>query len=1158
MSQEPAPPQTEPQVPVRAPVEIAPSSPRVGALPPFHLLGEYVFEDLCRDLLDSDPGVSYAEIYGTRGQSQYGIDLLAPRPNNGGCDVGQCKCYAQFAPADIVNASDDFLTHLVRWQEQGVRRFILFVACDLREARRQDEILRQRQRFAAIGLEYEVWSAARIRNLLRGRPDLVSSYFSPAEVWVREICGVGASAPGHVNIGEFGVDVVSAAKTLLLEQLSVRLSSEVARQVEALREEWRQGRVDAVLAGVAALKADRAGWEVLQPEAKAQVLRLEAGLSLEHGDGRLRARVLAEEARRLTPRDDDRRIWALIARYEHGPEAALAVLGQPQNLDQRHLVAGLLIETGRYEEALQIIDPTMHRFTPTGETFRLQALGHAGTADLERARLAVQRASELAPTWESVRTAAAVIGYLGSLSKSVQPQRIPAWPLPVGWAFVLRDDESMVRLRAAADRFAELVEQQPEGENTRRVYETWYLACLANDPERQEHAGQLCSRLIDEDPAHPGALAWAAARGYDIDAARVESALNELVASESGSDQLQPILSLAACLVTWDRAVEAVELLERMRKLFDSGAGARAWLFARMEAGAASGGDLDEIPLPSDLDEDSRTELTLFALRTRAEHGSDWLPYAEVAHSAYRQTGNGSYLLEAFVAWNRARAWDTAAAHAETLVEAIASAESVRLAALVVYNADRFELCIRLLDEHRDRFPHGKIPPELRAVRARALRGRGELRDAVAEAEEVAREQPYIENELALAQMLLEKGDLPRLVALARRIAERTDLDADSALRVARVIAVDDPALSRQLWHVANESGISDEWVGGALELAYRLGLDEETSGLVKRMDRLARAGLYGNRIFNVSELPKLQTGFLERRQRILDAYRNGSAAVHMIAAGPDLPLVRLYHQNLSLNEHSPNPASQFALLAYHGMRAVSAGQAESTPRWRLHADITALLLASHLGILDIVERTFGPIWIPEGITRELASMRRALLPNQPRRLDHAREVVSLVEAGTIATAAFDALAGDDQFLTSVLGRNRSGMLAQAVENDGYVLVYLPIQESLSGPPVDLPEAAQKRVVNVRAVADALRSYGPLTRPGYRRAIRALGTLGSEPPSDATPAAGAYLYCYGNTAEVLASAGVLRAAAETLPLSCGRGPCRWRALGDGCLAATTG
>ena len=143
-----------------------------------HELGEYPFQDLCRDLLDGEPEIAVCEVYGVRGQAQDGIDLIAHRKNGSEIEVGQCKCYRKYTATQVKKASDEFLDHWKRWSEEGVKRFILFVACDLSDRECQDQILREKRRFAELGISYEVWSSSKIRSKLRPCPDIVRRYFT--------------------------------------------------------------------------------------------------------------------------------------------------------------------------------------------------------------------------------------------------------------------------------------------------------------------------------------------------------------------------------------------------------------------------------------------------------------------------------------------------------------------------------------------------------------------------------------------------------------------------------------------------------------------------------------------------------------------------------------------------------------------------------------------------------------------------------------------------------------------------------------------------------------------------------------------------------------------------------------------------------------------
>ena len=60
--------------------------------PPFHELDEYTYQNLCRNVFEKQRGIATCDVYGTRGQKQRGIDLLARRSDGESIEVGQCKC----------------------------------------------------------------------------------------------------------------------------------------------------------------------------------------------------------------------------------------------------------------------------------------------------------------------------------------------------------------------------------------------------------------------------------------------------------------------------------------------------------------------------------------------------------------------------------------------------------------------------------------------------------------------------------------------------------------------------------------------------------------------------------------------------------------------------------------------------------------------------------------------------------------------------------------------------------------------------------------------------------------------------------------------------------------------------------------------------------
>lgn len=329
---------------------------RTGETPPFHKLNEYVFQELCRDLFDAEPDITICEVYGVRGQSQDGIDLLAHRTAGDGIEVGQCKCCEDFPPREIRKASDEFLAHWNRWSKENVKRFVLFVASDLDTRQRQDEILKQRRRFAVYGIEYELWSAAIIRNRLRPHPGIVASYCTPLEHWVQTICGTAPQM--SLPTGEHAVQTRIIVQTVLvnLDQLTARVSSEIEQRLESMRAACREGRRDEATIWLKDLKNDATAWSVLSPQVRAKLLRFEAGLELDVTGDIDRAKQLADEAQTLAPFDNQARLRALIAYWETGPAAAIELLEGQEDIDSLNLKAVLLLEMGRADASLAILN----------------------------------------------------------------------------------------------------------------------------------------------------------------------------------------------------------------------------------------------------------------------------------------------------------------------------------------------------------------------------------------------------------------------------------------------------------------------------------------------------------------------------------------------------------------------------------------------------------------------------------------------------------------------------------------------------------------------------------------------------------------------------------------------------------------------------------
>jgi hypothetical protein len=151
---------------------------------PFGELTWENFERLCLRLARTSSDVERCRLYGTRGQSQEGIDLYARRTPAEKYTVYQCKREKDFGPTKIATAVAVFLNG--NWVERA-ERFVLCTKEDLRTAQRTEEIERQTTTLKRKSVDFLVWDASELNILLKNEPLIIDDFFGRA--WVEAFCG---------------------------------------------------------------------------------------------------------------------------------------------------------------------------------------------------------------------------------------------------------------------------------------------------------------------------------------------------------------------------------------------------------------------------------------------------------------------------------------------------------------------------------------------------------------------------------------------------------------------------------------------------------------------------------------------------------------------------------------------------------------------------------------------------------------------------------------------------------------------------------------------------------------------------------------------------------------------------------------------------------
>lgn len=1079
---------------------------------PFLQIDEYKFQELCRDILGKqrEEGITTCRVYEVRGSAQYGADILANCDDGRSVDIGQCKRYSEFPASKIAKASDEFLTHLdTHWKPSyATRRFILMVACKLEKKDHHAEIQKQTERFSELGIRYEVWDHDTLRLKLAPHPDLVRYHFPrPVESWVEVICGTISSAytthdatgAGRLTLNLFNEQV---------EKIASVLSSDQAAKLESIREQSRRGRSREAYQQVCEMRSGD-GWSLLDAHLQAKVLKVMAALTLGRNNDTTKARELVNEASALDPAGDHSFARALLSYYEDGPASALSFITEPTDADTFNLRIAFHLELNNATQALALIESPPDSIKPNTETKRLRSLALLGAGRLQEAQSEIAAAVEEQPEWEGINTVKSMVDYYASLSPAALPKHSLSWAEPVAWQFIKRDSESVARLRAAEKHFRALASSGEKSGDQKLLFETWRLACLANDSQRQEEAVNYCKELLDKNPSHPYALAWAITRNFDVDFAPSRVALEQtggMRLNDGGDERIDGALALLGIYLKQGELKEARKLLGKMRPELQR-LGATSLYTFWLGQFAINEGRFDEALAVARKEPNAsvRRRIKTMALRAKYIRTGVWKPLSRHLEKCFRKTNTGNYLMELCQLRAERKHWGFVAEKCNQLIESVATADAISLAAVSLWNARRPAKCLQVLDEHKDKFPDGVLPPELARLRIHCRTRSGALAEAVTEAEDLVERDDSTQNIITLMDAQLQKADLRGLASNARKILQRSDVDAASLIRAARFVHLEDADLAKKLWRRVKDDALDNPaLLSEALSLSYTLGLEKEARPLFERMTKYAEAGVKPFSYRHVKTMiPRMKQG-IERQRMVQDFYAKGMLPLHFFASESKYPLTDILHGLPAINRRDVDLLHQPKIFARHGGRALQSYNEESQTEWRLHIDVTALLLAADLEILDQVEEAFKPIHVSISLPKALLSQLEKLLSGQVNQIENHRDVLSALEAEKFQLLPQDAGQSDGELnglgeFADQVGISWVHLAERARAESAYLVDHLPLT-SRDGEmrPIPLPELLSSNVINCRGVLDSLYAEGWLTDVGYGQSLVALGVEGNE------------------------------------------------------------
>ena len=871
-------------------------------LPPlFHDLGAVPFQEFCAELLGKEERFEDSQVYGRNGQSQRGIDVLAQLKGQQGIEVGQCKCWAKVTAPRIKKTTDKFLPHLDHWKSLRTTRFVLFAACATDDTKVQDQILVERERFRMVGIGYEVWDARKLHRKLRPHPDVVRAHCG--EQWVETICG---SQRARHGLGSPDAGLTAGTETAIRQWgLAISDLTETRnKQLDAARELAAEGRTEAALHEIEALCA-KPSWSQMPAEVQGKGLRIRASLVLGVRDDNTAARILLAEAKRIYPEGSTVVLDTLLLYREQGPQAAVNALAAPKTIDEWNLKQRFLLELGRPAEVLHNYSALPEGLQPNAESGWAKTMALLLNRQVGEARTEAARALSLKPRNFDLRLADAMVRYMGSVSPVFEAWGHLTWPVPPSWNLIKRDTATRHELRQAAQMFRDLA-TLVRGKALREV-QTWELACLGNDPERQEEAERTVANLLGQWPDFVPAVVWAKERGYEFDKPPVILALRKRL--EERDVQIDEVLACFAILADSGDLEGAESVLDSNRDVFSKRAADHLWALHKAQTLAARGesGEVKKL-VEAERDDAHRSAIQSAALRTTCRMSKNLIPLAQHLEESYLRTRDPNLLLDCCFAKHHAGDWRFIADHARELVHVIQTEAVLRLGAQGAFNSNSPELCLELLEGNKHLCLDSRLPTDLRHLAAECHRRSGHLPQAISEAERLVQEGVGIAALAQLFRLQREKGDLKALALTARKFLGVQGIPPQLLMEAIPSIRHQDPELAQELWRAMRQSAEKDAGMAAAAAIqSFNLGIENEATELLRRMQTLAQQPGSPVKALTVEDAVQFFCEADQEMRNLFSRYEKGEIPVHLVAAHCRLPLARLFHENPTTNCMAPS-----------------------------------------------------------------------------------------------------------------------------------------------------------------------------------------------------------------------------------------------------------
>lgn len=945
---------------------ITPPSGHRERLLPIYDVGSRKFEELCCDLLSrAFPEAQRSSLKRKNGQAQFGVDVEGFDLRGSPFVVISSKCYAEIEGWHLSRWTEDFTKHLgSHWKDKGVRHFVLAVTHECNDDKINDAARAVGAELEKYGIQFWLWHSLKISELLRNDPKLVNQYFN--KYWLEAISAdlpVGhPSVEGNAPIGVQGWFTASLQQFALsqIDSIAGHLNAAWSHRLDDVIKELREGRSSGIQSWVREAKATPALWQGIDAEVRARAIRAAAMVLVREGD-LIRATDLLDEADVLAP-PPDRSARTILTRAQAGLPAALSHLSEPLNAKEREIKAALLIESGQPDDALGALEPAIGEAV-TAEVLRLRAIAHFISGDrLKALNLAASSVTkgggDAAP-----RFTLATIRFASALADGVAAQ-FGGSPDPVSRSLLRSGPEAIRLLSQAAEGFDRLTPRL-EGE-FRRDVEVWKLAALLLNPETQAEARRYARALLAREALEPAVVAWCLHFGLPIRRGRIKKRLGDALRKGGGSPGHVVVLALMASRL--DDPAPGLATLNRFGPHFPEAS--EFFAMWRRQFGEGSG------PVDENYSSAIRWAMSM-------EDNAPLLRFLTSPEAGVENVMSGAE----FLASRRSFA------DLDTLrgkLVAIKTERAFELAARAANKVGKHADCLSILEQVSD----DRLPTRLVYLRLEAHEALGAHRHLISDLRRILRERNDAGLHDRLIHAYLRIGALEEVKVEAERALASRKLDSRQAVQIAYALRNVSPDTARRALTQVQETRIPWELSGALLSLSNALGMQVLHETVIGRMVASADDARGLIKFESVEDVFAFLRQQVDEYRRVFAEWLGGKipAAAAMRSDLKAFGLLFLGVQDIRRN----NIGDPFPMLLLGQGHRQEADEVAGRPEVRL--DLSALLLANRLDLLDEIDRAFR-VLVPQSLPEALVELGAEYSPVS----GEVAEAVNAVERGDSA-----------------------------------------------------------------------------------------------------------------------------------------------------------